>query len=850
LFAFVAVGYATAQEDSLNSPFELQATPDGGIINAFDPAAIYGEPATVSAYFTPATADQPAMLVVMAQIAAGSHTYSLTQTGGGLQPTKIELAPSKEYRLLAGFRSLTPPNTHVDKEGYQGIKVEEHEGLVTWFAPIEISAGVNPQQLAIRGDVRMIVCSASCVPVNKSFTAQEGRLTSPDIRAEGWPLESAIGHPQSTVASFQSKNSAAKFSGKLVPSAVRPGESAELRITASVAPHNHIYALAERDAPLGSKPTLIAVQTASGLTVQPPATDAIPIVDNSIPAFGIQRYHEGDVTWTQKIEVPKNAASGDYPIVGLIGYQVCKSGGQCETPTAVRFATTLKVGDEPSQTDAPLTFAPGESYPKVAAAAAALADSFGGQKAGAGGSAAVASTNADQNPTAAAPAASGPAYDLGRIVRQESAQSSLAYYITLAFVGGLILNLMPCVLPVIGLKVMSFVEQSGKNRGHAFILNVWFAAGIISVFLILALLASLPRLGLGEEGLGWGGQNGSVAFNVTIASIVFAMALSLLGVWEIPIPGFFGSGSVQSAAAKEGALGAFLKGVVTTILATPCTAPLMAAAITWGVSQPVVTTLIVFATVGLGMASPYLLIGVYPELLRFLPKPGAWMETFKQVSGFLLLATVVYILSYLEPLAVVPTLLLLLGIGIACWFVARTPLTAEFGARLRSWAAAAVVLLLFTGGFGVMYRLAIAPVDKSWQPFSLERLHQVAVNEGKTVLVDFSAEWCPTCKVLEKFVLHTPPVEQAIKSSNVVTMYADYTDYSPEIKRTINALGSVGIPVVAIFPGGAPYEPIVFIDGYRQKDIIGAIAEAESRRGGTQVSRESQPAALTPAVMR
>ena len=148
---------------------------------------------------------------------------------------------------------------------------------------------------------------------------------------------------------------------------------------------------------------------------------------------------------------------------------------------------------------------------------------------------------------------------------------------------------------------------------------------------------------------------------MTIAAVVFAMALSLLGVWEVPIPGFFGSGSVQSAAAKEGPLGAFLKGVVTTVLATPCTAPLMAAAIAWAVTQPLVTNLIVFAAVGLGMASPYLLIGVYPELLRFLPKPGAWMETFKQVSGFVLLGTVVFILSFIEPAAVVPTILLLLG---------------------------------------------------------------------------------------------------------------------------------------------------------------------------------------------
>src|SRR6185503_2025758 len=204
----------------------------------------------------------------------------------------------------------------------------------------------------------------------------------------------------------------------------------------------------------------------------------------------------------------------------------------------------------------------------------------------------------------------------------------------------------------------------------------------------LGFLASLPRLGLSEDSLGWGAQFGSTAFNVTLAAVVFAMALSLLGVWEVPIPGFFGSGSVQSAASKEGPLGAFLKGVVTTVLATPCTAPLMAAAIAWAITQPIAINLAVFATVGLGMASPYLLIGVYPELLRFLPKPGAWMETFKQISGFVLLGTVVFILSFIETAAIVPTLALLLGIAVACWLISRTPLTAEFGDRVKSWAYA------------------------------------------------------------------------------------------------------------------------------------------------------------------
>lgn len=426
------------------------------------------------------------------------------------------------------------------------------------------------------------------------------------------------------------------------------------------------------------------------------------------------------------------------------------------------------------------------------------------------------------------------AYDLS-LLQLEATSGSLAYYVGLAFLGGLILNLMPCVLPVIGLKVMSFVEQAGRSRTHALALNLWYSAGIVAVFLLLGVLAA-------SVNLSWGGQFGSTPFNVSIAAIVFAMALSLLGVWEIPIPGFFGSGSMQTVASREGPLGAFLKGVLTTILATPCTAPAMASAVAWAVTQPIATSLTVFISLGLGMASPYVLVGVFPELLRFLPKPGRWMETFKQATGFILMATVVFILSFIEPAAIVPTVMLLLGIAVACWLIARTPLTAEFRERLQTWAlSGAVVMAFVVASFGWLYRDVMKPRFEGqqlthgggqWQPFSLERLKKVAVDGRQTVLVDFSADWCFNCKVLEQTILHTEEVSRAIAKSGAVTMYADFTDYPPEIERTIRALRSNGVPVIAVFPGDAPYEPIVFRGGYTKQGLIDALVKATGQQLG------------------
>jgi thiol:disulfide interchange protein len=784
----------------------------------------FNDPVTLSAQFTAPTADRPAVLMITADIAPGWHVYSLTQPPGGPTKTKIQLTPSPEYQLAGQFRSLPEPAQRVDNEAWVGLTIEEHDGQVTWYAPLEIAEGADPASLTITGQVRMLACKESCIPVNKDFTARVGR---------GVPIgevAAATGGATNSIATsfpppFQPEGSEVKISGRLIPGVTRPENGAQLEITLTPASNWHVYAYADRDDRPGSKPTLIAFDQLSGLKAARPATIAAVTTDDSIPEFGTMRFYKSPVTWTVDIDIPHDTRPGDYPITGVIGYQACETRddglGSCELPKAVKFATTLTIGDVPGTVTSPLTFTPA-TY-KEAAAVAVVAAAWRGN-----------SPLAEASSPSSSPSLQSPQYDLSRIDVKEDT-GSLAYYVLLAFVGGIILNLMPCVLPVIGLKVMSFVQQAGHSRTHALVLNLWYSAGIVAVFLLLGILAA-------SIGLSWGGQFGSTAFTVTLAALVFAMALSLLGVWEIPIPGFFGSGAVQDVAAKEGPFGAFVKGAITTVLATPCTGPFMASAIAWAVTQSLATTLIVFGSLGLGMASPYLLIGVFPELLRFLPKPGPWMETFKQVTGFILLATVVFILSFMEPSAVVPTVALLLGVGAACWLVARTPLTAELSDRLQTWAlAGAVVLLAAVVSFGWLYSQDSRIV---WQPFSLSKLQQVAVDQRRTVLVDFSADWCLTCKALEKTVLHTERVGKAIADSGAVTMYADYTDYPPEIERTIRALKGNGVPVIAVFPGDRPYEPIVFRDGYTAHGLITALRQAAS--GKPSKSGQSVASAAAP----
>ena len=252
---------------------------------------------------------------------------------------------------------------------------------------------------------------------------------------------------------------------------------------------------------------------------------------------------------------------------------------------------------------------------------------------------------------------------------------------------------------------------------------------------------------------------------------MFVFALSFLGIWEIPIPGFVGSGKMNDLAGGEGPSGAFFKGVLTTLLATPCSGPLLAPALAFFVSQPPYVAYLGFGAAGLGMASPYLVIGAFPKLVSFLPKPGVWMDTFKHVMGFVLLGTVVFLLTFLEEAYVVPTVAFLVGLWAAFWWIGRVPLTEDLDAKLRAWGAAGALAVLiglfsFTWLTDVMESRFQRAVDRQlarrttedgahvtvtsaadeaenelpWQPFSLALLKRLT-SEQATILVDFTADW-------------------------------------------------------------------------------------------------------------
>ncbi len=539
---------------------------------------------------------------------------------------------------------------------------------------------------------------------------------------------------------------------------------ARLFVTAKVDPGWHIYSITQPDG--GPVKTTIEVSPPPGARVgvfqasAPPDKKPEPAFDNLLVES-----HHGTITWYAPLELPSGVDPSQVRIPGKATIQACDA-NSCLPPTEYTFVAGLS--SEVALPSGPSTPEPSATFEKTSTASAT--------------------------------------FDWPTVLT----------HLGFAFLGGLILNLMPCVLPVISLKILSFLEQAGESRGRVFALNLWYSAGLLSVFMVLAALAAVA-------GLAWGEQFTLPWFKVAMTAFVFAMALSFLGVWEIPIPGFVGTGRSNELQATEGPSGAFFKGIFTTILATPCSGPFLGPVFAYLLKQPPYMAYWIFGAVGLGMASPYLVIGAFPQLIRRLPRPGVWMETVKQLMGFLLLGTVVYLFTTLKPAYFIPTLTLLIGLWFACWWIGRTPLTASAAKRATAWIGG-LATATFVGAlaFVFLFQPALIP----WQPFSPEAL-AVARREGKTVLVDFSADWCLTCKANLKFAIETGAVHALIKENKVVPMLADWTDRSETIKKALNDLGYNSIPVMAIWPANSPDgKPIVLSDLLTESMVLEALKQA------------------------
>src|ERR1022692_1197269 len=389
----------------------------------------------------------------------------------------------------------------------------------------------------------------------------------------------------------------------------------------------------------------------------------------------------------------------------------------------------------------------------------------------------------------------------------------------LAFLGGLILNIMPCVLPVIALKIFSFVKQSGEAPGRARKLSFIYALGILCSFLILAgFLIAVQQAG---HVASWGMQMQNRNFLIGMTILVTLVALNLFGLFEVTL----GGGAMSKAdalSARSGAPGAFFNGVLATALAIPCTAPFLAAALAFAFGQPPGIIVLTFCFIALGLAAPYIVLTWNPSLLKFLPKPGAWMLRFKVALGFPMLATVIWLYklsqNHLSKSQALWFGIFLVALAMAAWawgeFVQR-------GNSRRGLAAA--VSLMLVAGTGA-YAATRTEVLK-WQPWSQAAVEK-ARKEGHPVLVDFTADWCVTCQANLRFSIDTLKVREKLASIGAVTLIADYTLQDENISQALHQFGRDAVPLVVVFPKNPSAEPIILPPVLKPGIVLDALDRA------------------------
>ncbi|ASQ91168.1 thiol:disulfide interchange protein [Prosthecochloris sp. GSB1] len=423
------------------------------------------------------------------------------------------------------------------------------------------------------------------------------------------------------------------------------------------------------------------------------------------------------------------------------------------------------------------------------------------------------------------------------------ALASLPVMLGLAFVGGVLLNIMPCVLPVLGLKVFSLVgsDRQGDSRKTGRYLSLVFAAGVLLSFWVLAAFVWVLQ-GMGEQ-VGWGFQFQSPVFLMFIAVVVFAFGMNLFGLYEFNAPVV--SGKIGRVASHRDALGAFVSGVLATTLATPCTAPFLGTALGFAFSQPPLVIFLFFTVIALGMAAPYVLLAWHPAWLKFLPKPGHWMYLFKQFMGFILVAVVIWLASILGAQGGSPAVSRLLGLLFAVAFVlwavgAMTARNASLGRRLAVWGVALLLLVaLFvrmSSGLTVRGELSAGQARQNtkvladgsglvWHDFSPALLDSLR-EEGRTVFLDFTADWCITCKVLEASVLRNGDVVAALRDDGVVAVRADWTTKNDSVTALLRKFGRSGVPLLVIIPRGDIDKAIVLPEVVTVDMLLAALRDA------------------------
>ncbi len=414
----------------------------------------------------------------------------------------------------------------------------------------------------------------------------------------------------------------------------------------------------------------------------------------------------------------------------------------------------------------------------------------------------------------------------------EQSDLVLSSAMLLALLGGIILNLMPCVFPVLSIKALSLLKHAQQSPTETKLQGLAYTAGILVSFILLGVLLILLKAGGAQ--IGWGFQFQSPLFVLIVAYLMFAVGLSLSGVFSIG-GSIIGVGS--SLTQKSGYSGSFFTGVLATIVATPCTAPFMGAALGFALSQPPFALLAVFISLGFGLALPYLLLSYSPSLQRYLPKPGVWMDRLKQAMAFPMYAAAVWLVWVLVQQAGVNSIVIALGgmvlISFAAWLYETTKFSGIFTQRISTGLAiAALMTALMSGYFGIETSAAVTvensenTAEKNVEPYSAERLRALRA-EGKPVFVNFTAAWCISCLVNEKVALSQSSVKDEFKKRGITYLKGDWTNRDAEITKILSEFGRSGVPLYLYYPAGINTSPDILPQILTPEIVLQAFAAKE-----------------------
>ncbi len=773
------------------------------------PAALNAEPQTPPKKAGPVTvqlfADRSAIvpgetfeLAVSVKPDAGHYVYWQNPGGETGLPTEVE------WVLPAGFaagRTRYPvPEKHYDPVLKETNFVYERQAVL--LTPVRVPADAKVGgEARFQAKVRWLVCTkGQCVPgdAELALSLPVAATATKDAAAN----EEVFRKARAALPLPPTKAEHVKLTATTEARELKPKDKLTVVVKAEIAAGNHMQSHRPHQDFL--IPAVVFVELTPGLIigeVKYPKPH-----DREDKTLGKLSEYSGTVEFRIPIEVGAEADVSPKWVRGVLQYQICSDSGSCFRPQHIEFAVPLRMAGGPAATE----------------------EVWSGGGASASGSGPVAEAAPD------AGADSAP----NLFIRAQNWLIGLGFagVVLAGILGGFLLNFMPCVLPVISIKVLSFVRQAQEDRRRIFWLSLTYSAGIMSFYVVLASLYF-------SVGTGWGELFQNPVFVIGMAAVVLAFALSLFGVFALFAPTVVNK--LGEKAEGEGYPSAFFTGVLATLLGTACTAPFLSAAIAYASQLHPVQGTSIFLAVGFGMAFPFVLLGANPAWVRFIPKPGPWFGAFEAAMGFLLLGTVVWLLNPLRgqigDYGLLLSLVFLLAVAAAAWIKGRIEFGAPMAKRVKLYGLALVVLLV---GWWFPFRwmstipkliadqvreeelhadglllnsllgdpeigpqvsgLLVPRVDWAeaegipWQPYRRARA-MLAVRSGYTVFVDYTADWCASCKTNLKTSIDRAETIQVMRELNVIPFEADYTLKRPEITEDLRRFQRAGVPLYLVY---------------------------------------------------